>query len=91
LKTLLGLKDPAALEKVVVPMNKALPFMQTAVADDRVAGKIKNGVKLFPKDLRMFSRLREQEAFKVIDHDGRLVAVLAPSSTTDAYDYCCVF
>jgi tRNA U55 pseudouridine synthase TruB len=91
LEALLRLKNHESLEKVVIPMNDALPFMPTAVVDEEVANKIKNGVRLFPKDLPIPSRSRGQDAFKVINHGGRLVAVLAPSPTMDAYDYCCVF
>jgi hypothetical protein len=29
--------------------------------------------------------------FKVVDPHGRLIAVLAESTVTDSYNYCCVF
>lgn len=91
LEELTHLKEAGRLNKAVVSMNEALPLMPAAVAEQPIADKIKNGVKLTHKDLPVPPQLVDQEAFKVIDPDGRLVAVLAPSTTMAAYNYCCVF
>jgi tRNA pseudouridine55 synthase len=91
LEELAHLKKVGGLNKVIVSMSEALPFMPAAVAGKPIADKIKNGVKLFRKDLPMPPQLGDQGAFKVIDPDGRLVAILEPSTTMDSYNYCCVF
>ncbi len=79
------------LGESVIPMNEALPFMPAAVADDGLAKRIRNGAKLSESDLPIPPRVSDQGVFKVVDPQGRLIAVLAESPATDSYNYCCVF
>ena len=79
------------LGETVIPMNEALPFMPAAVVDDMLAKRILNGTKLLEADLPIPPRASEQGVFKVVDPNGRLIAVLAESSATASYNYCCVF
>ena len=85
------LKDREALENVVVGMNEALAFIPAVAADDGLAGKVQNGMKLSGKDFPV-SPERSREGFlKVVDQSGRLIAVLGDPRDPDSYNYCCVF
>lgn len=79
------------LGDAVIPMDAALPFMPAAVADDVLASKILNGTKLSGADLPSPPQVSEQGVFKVVDPNGRLIAVLAESTAPGGYNYCCVF
>jgi len=61
------------------------------VVDDMLAKRILNGTKLSEADLPIPPQVSERGVFKVVDPNGRLIAVLAESPTTAGYNYCCVF
>jgi hypothetical protein len=61
------------------------------VADDRLTKRILNGTKLSEADLPIPPHVSDHGTFKVVDPHGRLIAVLAESTATDSYNYCCVF
>lgn len=84
-------REQGALGETVIPMNEALPFMPAALADDGLAKRIRNGMKLTESVFPIPPRVSGQGVFKVVDPHGRLVAVLAESPTTGSYNYCCVF
>ncbi|MEE4112273.1 MAG: tRNA pseudouridine(55) synthase TruB [Desulfobacteraceae bacterium] len=79
------------LGESVIPMNEALPFMPAVVADNGLAKRIRNGMKLSESDLPIPPRGSDQGVFKVVDAHGRLIAVLAESPATGSVNYCCVF
>ena len=91
LEKLTELKAQGRVGEAVIPMNEALPFMPAAVADDGLAKRIRNGVKLSEADLPIPPQVSERVVFKVLDPRGRLIAVLAESPATGSYNYCCVF
>ncbi|MBC2711986.1 MAG: tRNA pseudouridine(55) synthase TruB [Desulfosarcina sp.] len=91
LEKLAEYRDRGGLGETVIPMNEALPFMPAAVADDALAKKIQNGMKLAAADFPVSPRVSDQGVFKVIDPRGRLIAVLAESQATGSYNYYCVF
>lgn len=91
LEELAEFREQGWLGEAVIPMNEALPFMPAAVVDDMLAKRILNGTKLSEADLPIPPQVPEQGVFKVVDPNGRLIAVLAESSATASYDYCCVF
>ena len=91
LEMLAECRDQGRLAETVIPMNAALPFMPVVTADETLAKKICNGMKLSDTDLPVPPQISEQGVFKVIDPHGRLIAVLAESSMTGSYNYCCVF
>ncbi|WP_372678821.1 tRNA pseudouridine(55) synthase TruB [Desulfosarcina sp.] len=91
LEQLAELKVQGRLGESVIPMNEALPFMPIAMADDGLAKRIRHGAKLSETDLPIPPRVSEQGVFKVIDPQGRLIAVLTESPATGSYNYCCVF
>lgn len=91
LEELVSLGERGGLAETVIPMNEALPFMPAAVADDVLVKKIQNGIKLSEADLPDAPRVSAQGKFKVVDENGRLIAMLAESPATGIYNYCCVF
>ena len=91
LEKLSEFREQGWLGEAVIPMNEALPFMPAAVVDDLMAKRILNGTKLSGADLPIPPQVSEQGVFKVVDPNGRLIAVLAESSATASYNYCCVF
>lgn len=91
LEKLTELKAQGRVGEAVIPMNEALPFMPAAVADDGLAKRIRNGVKLSEADIPIPPQVSERVVFKVLDPRGRLIAVLAESPATGSYNYCCVF
>ena len=91
LEKLSEFREHGWLGEAVIPMNEALPFMPAAVVDDLMAKRILNGTKLSGADLPIPPQVSEQGVFKVVDPNGRLIAVLAESSATASYNYCCVF
>jgi tRNA pseudouridine55 synthase len=88
---LAALKDRGMLEKAVVGMNDALPFIPAVVADDGLAGKVANGMKLSKEDFPASPSRSREGFFKIVDRSGRLIAVLGESGDPDSYNYCCVF
>jgi tRNA pseudouridine55 synthase len=84
-------KDRGMLEHVVVGMNEALPFIPAVVADDGLAGKVQNGMKLSEKDFPATPARSREGFFKIVDRSGRLIAVLGDARNTNSYNYCCVF
>jgi len=84
-------KDRGMLEHVVVGMNDALPFIPAVVADNGLAGKVQNGMKLSVKDFPASPARSREGFFKIVDRSGRLVAILGDSRDPDSYNYCCVF
>lgn len=91
LEKLAEFREQGWLGEAVIPMNEALPFMPAAVVDDLLAKRILNGTKLLEADLPIPPQVTEQGVFKVVDPNGRLIAVLAESPATASYNYCCVF
>lgn len=91
LEKLSEFREQGWLGEAVIPMNEALPFMPAAVVDDLLAKRILNGTKLSEADLPIPPQVSDQGVFKVVDPNGRLIAVLAESSATASYNYCCVF
>ena len=91
LEALAECRDHGCLHETLIPMDAALPFMPAAVADDALALKIQNGVKLSETDIPVPPRVSERGAFKVVDPGGRLIAVLTGSPASGSYNYCCVF
>ncbi len=79
------------LGDAVIGMSDALPFVPWAVADDTLAHKIRNGMKLSEVDFPIRPTPSDQGYFKVVDQSGHLIAVLGELSTADNYNYCCVF
>jgi tRNA pseudouridine55 synthase len=84
-------KERGCLEKVVIPMKDALSFMPTTVADDRLAKKISNGMKLSKIDFPVLPQVSGQGVFKVVDPQDHLIAVLTGATETGRLNYCCVF
>ena len=78
------------LDRVVIPMNDALPFMPEWVADDQLAAKIRTGGMLEALDFPALHPNSGETTFKVVDPSGRLLAVLN-RTMAGAYNYCCVF
>lgn len=91
LETLAESRDLSRLEKTVIPMNDALPFLPAATADDATLKKVQHGMPLSMADFAVRPDLSAEGVFKVIAPGGRLIAVLQGSSTADQYNYCCVF
>jgi tRNA pseudouridine55 synthase len=79
------------LAQSMIPMNEALPFMPAVMADHRLTKRILNGTKLSEADLPIPPDVSDHGTFQVVDPHGRLIAVLAESTATDSYNYCCVF
>ncbi len=79
------------LAQVLISMNDALPTMPAAIADDRLARQIRNGMKLTMDDFPSPQQGNGDDLFKVVDRQGSLIAILASSPETDRYNYCCVF
>ncbi|BBO76458.1 tRNA pseudouridine synthase B [Desulfosarcina widdelii] len=90
-EALAALKDRGMLEKAVIGMNDALPFIPAVVADDGLAGKVANGMKLSKEDFPSSPARSREGFFKIVDRSGRLIAVLGDSGYPDSYNYCCVF
>lgn len=88
---LAALKDRGLLEKAVIGMNDALPFIPAVVADDILAGKVQNGMKLSENDFPASHARSWEGFFKIVDRSGRLIAVLGDPGVPDSYNYCCVF
>jgi hypothetical protein len=61
------------------------------VAENTLAQRIKNGMKLSEADFAVRPRVSDRGTFKVVDPRGGLVAVLEESAATGSYNYCCVF
>lgn len=91
LEKLAQYREQGALGETVIPMNEALPFMPAAVVDDGLAKRIRNGTKLTEADLPVPPRMTSRGEFKVVDRNGRLIAVLAESPAAGSYNYYCVF
>lgn len=86
-----ALKNRRMLGQAVVGMSEALPFIPAVVADDGLAGKVQNGMKLSEKDLPASPERSRDGFFKIVDRCGRLIAVLGDSRDPESYNYCCVF
>lgn len=91
LERLIECRDQGCLNENVIPMNAALAFMPAMVAESPLAGRIRNGMKLSAADFPVRPRVSQQGAFKVVDPDGRLIAVIEQASAAGGYNYCCVF
>lgn len=91
LDRLAACREAGRLEQTVIPMNAALSFMPGVVADGAMAKKIRNGMKLTETDFDVPPQGSRQGAFKVIDPDGLLIAVIHESEEPGRYNYCCVF
>jgi tRNA pseudouridine55 synthase len=79
------------LEKTVIPMNEALPFLPEVVAGEIMASKIKHGMQLTDIDFSGRPWASEEGLIKVVDRNGRLLAVIGESAEPGRYNYCCVF
>jgi tRNA pseudouridine55 synthase len=86
-----ALKHRGTLEQAVVGMNDALSFIPVVVADDGLAGKVRNGMKLSEKDFPESPARSRKGFFKIVDRSGRLIAILGDSRNPNSYNYCCVF
>jgi len=91
LRTLAEIRVQGGLIETVIPMNEALPFLPAATADDALTKRILNGTKLSKTDFQIPAQVSDQGIVKVIDPNGRLIAVLAESKASNSYNYCCVF
>lgn len=85
------LKLKGRIEDAVIGMNDALNFLPETVADDMLAPKIRNGMKLSVTDFPVRPAMSQDGCFKVVDRSGQLIAVLEDSPAADQYNYCCVF
>jgi tRNA pseudouridine55 synthase len=85
------LKRKGRLKDAVIDMNEALYFMPGLVADEALAHKIRNGMKLSSADLKIRKQTLDQGVFKVVDRSGDLIAVMGESPEGNNYIYCCVF
>ena len=90
-EALAALKNRGMLEKAVIGMNDALPFIPAVVVDDGLSGKVANGMKLSKEDFPASPPRSQEGFFKIVDRGGRLIAVLGESGDPDSYNYCCVF
>jgi tRNA pseudouridine55 synthase len=84
------LDDPAAsatVQKRIVPMADALRGMPSRVADPKLVRHLSRGRLITADDLAGPA----EGFFKVVDGDGRLVAVLKAGSDRKRYTYCGVF
>ena len=86
-----ALKHQGMLERAVIGMNDALPFIPAVVADDGLAGKVRNGMKLSKEDFPANPERSREGFFKIVDENGCLLAVLGDSRARNSYNYCCVF
>lgn len=91
LERLKELKEMGMLETAVVDMRNALHFIPEVVADEKLARKIRNGVKLAVGDFPVHPTAAQGEGIKIVDPVGRLIAVIEASTDADRYIYCCVF
>lgn len=91
LEKLAEYKDLGCIDKVVIPMNEALSFLPATEADDMLARKVQNGMKISPADFPAPPLASDKGLFRVVDACGRLIAVLGESPTSACYNYCCVF
>jgi tRNA pseudouridine55 synthase len=91
LDALAARRDRGMLEDAVVGMNDALPFLPAVIADDGLAGKVANGMKLSEADFPAGPARSREGFFKIVDRSGRLIAVLGDPGDPVSYNYCCVF
>lgn len=70
----------------LVPMDLALPDLETAHADEALARNIRNGIRLTGDDIPI-----GEGCVKVLDENMALIAVLEWDNTGQHYNYCCVF
>lgn len=91
LEKLAECRNLGSLREPVISMNEALPFMPAVVAEEVAARKVQNGVALSSSDFPVHPALSGAGVFKVLDADGRLIAIVEGSPTADDYNYCCVF
>ena len=84
-------REKGRLAETLISMNAALPFMPQVVAGKDLANKIMHGMPLVAADFNARPHLSDQGVFKVVDQEGRLIAVLGKSQVADSYNYCCVF
>ena len=85
------LRNLGRLDDTVIGMKEALHFMPETIADDALARKIQNGMKLAAADFPARPTVSNRGFFKVVDLSGRLIAVMGDSESGDRYIYGCVF
>lgn len=83
--------EQTVLASTVIGMRDALHFMPETIVDERLSRKIINGIRLLPEDLASVPEVSDRGVFKVIDSDGRLIAVMREPEADGYYNYCCVF
>lgn len=82
------------MDRFVVPMADCLPFIPQVQADAALEKKIRYGQKLFAPEIPLPETDPAQAALtpvRIIDTNGRLIAVIEADKTGIAYNYCCVF
>lgn len=80
-------------EVTVVPMADCLPFLPRIQADEALVQKIGHGGRLSDQDIRSCQAqpLPAGTPVRVLDSQGRLIAVIEADPTGSGYNYCCVF
>ncbi len=75
----------------LISMNDALSRMESHIADNRLTRKIMYGNTIEKDEIPFVPGKNGTENLKVIDQNGRLLAVLSMGKESGTYDYCCVF
>ncbi len=75
----------------LISMNDALSHMEYHIADNRLTRKIMYGNTIGKDEISFVPGKTGTKNLKIIDQNGRLLAVLSISEGSTTYDYCCVF
>ena len=79
------------LKTAVIGMREALHFIPEVVAEKELARKVRHGAKLAIGDLPARPALPPGGPIKIVDPNGRLMAVIEAPADASGYIYCCVF
>jgi tRNA pseudouridine55 synthase len=95
--------DEKALSDLLIPMAESLVYLPEYRAEKNLAKRIMNGIQIDEKDVRSMGppavplkknreRLQgKEEFFKIVNPEGRLIAVTRRDKIQNKYKYCCVF
>lgn len=78
-------------ESCLIPMADALRGLPAVTVNQRMAGRVNQGQRVMRSDLIENGDIAPETTFKVLDMEGRLLAVMSVPPDSQRLNYSCVF
>lgn len=88
--TLERLAAAESQDDALIPLTEALPHLPCFTVGDAMRSAIMNGVSL-DRDNGFLAAVNQAPLVKILDEQGRLIALVEFDKTKGSYNYCCVF